>query len=388
MNPAHRDGWPPQPAGVSAPNQQQTEQNQGQGPRLPGLFGCVLLLPCPPCAQPWRKLTGSSAACPLHAHILTRPTADPAMQASNPMHLRRRVQDQRCRPRPVRRVARANVARHVTDLVTGGQFYSSNAASAHNQNLPALPGLTAQPPHSSPHQSAQRPTSSEAGPGAQSHQGPQGPQYSLPGISQTLQQQHMASSEQANADRERELRERDARERDILESHALMNQAIQQQDELAEREAEQRDRELHERQQREQAAHQNHSGPIQIHQPVAVAPSTRTIHGPNGLLGQSGPLNGPNPLGAPMSGPNATAPMYGNPAVPHEQTTPRMQHAVQPPSQAHMLMPFTGPPGAMGMGQGQQPILNVSLGTKRVTKHLLIYPGRFELPRPSQGSVC
>lgn len=165
----------------------------------------------------------------------------------------------------------------------------------------------------------------------------------------------MPSSEQANADRERELRDRETREREIMESHAL-----QHKEELVKREAEQRDRELHERQQREQAALQSHSAPIQIHQPVAVAPSTRTIHGPNGLLGQSGPLGGPNPLAPPMGGPN-TAPMYGNaPAQQHDQTTPRMQHAVQPPSQAQMLMPFVGPPGAMGMGQGQQPILNVS----------------------------
>ncbi|RMZ66661.1 transcription factor (Sin3) [Pyrenophora seminiperda CCB06] len=123
-----------------------------------------------------------------------------------------------------------------------------------------------------------------------------------------------------------------------------------------------RDRELHERQQREHAALQTHSTPMQIHQPVAVAPSTRTIHGPNGLLGQSGPINGPNPLAPPLGGPAAAGQMYGNGApVPHEQTTPRMQHAVQAPTQAQMLMPFAGPPGSMAMGQGQQPILNDAL---------------------------
>jgi paired amphipathic helix protein Sin3a len=146
------------------------------------------------------------------------------------------------------------------------------------------------------------------------------------------------------------MRERETREMEM-----------QQQEEMVKREAEQRDRELHERQQREHAAVQNHSAPIQIHQPVAVAPSTRTIHGPNGLLGQSGPLNGPNPLAPPMGGPNAAGPMYGNASAQHEQTTPRIQHAVQAPSQAQMLMPFAGPPGTMGMGQGQQPILNDAL---------------------------
>ncbi|KAI1544910.1 SIN3 Histone deacetylase complex SIN3 component [Pyrenophora tritici-repentis] len=186
---------------------------------------------------------------------------------------------------------------------SGGGYYASGAATAHNQNLPALPGLTAQPQHSSPHMSAQRPPSSDAG--AQGHQAP--PDH-------------------------------------------------------VKREAEQRDREHHERQQREHAALQSHSTPMQIHQPVAVAPSTRTIHGPNGLLGQSGPMNGPNLLAPPMGGPNATGQMYGNSAsVQHEQTTPRMQHAVQAPTQAQMLMPFAGPPGSMAMGQGQQPILNDAL---------------------------
>lgn len=250
----------------------------------------------------------------------------------------------------------------LTDLAhsnPGTPFYSSNAATAHNQNLPPLPGLTGQPPHSSPHQSSQRAPSTEAGPTAPGHQMSQGPPYSLPGISQTLQQQQGPSQDQANADRERELRERETREREMMESHAAQHAA--QQEEQAKREAEQRERELHERQQREQAALQNHSAPIQIHQPVAVAPSTRTVHGPNGLLGQSGPHVAANPLAGQMGGPNAAGALYGSASAQHDQTTPRMQHAVQAPTQAQMLMPFTGPPGAMGMGQGQQPILNVSV---------------------------
>lgn len=149
-----------------------------------------------------------------------------------------------------------------------------------------------------------------------------------------------------------------------MESHVLQQHAAQQEEHIK-REAEQRDREHHERQQREQAAHQSHSGPMQIHQPVAVAPSTRTVHGPNGLLGQAGPLGGPNALGAPMGGANAAPHMYGNAPVQHEQSTPRMQHAVQPPAQPQIMLPGFAAPGsisAMGpMGQGgQQPILNVS----------------------------
>ncbi|KAH6879185.1 hypothetical protein BKA58DRAFT_111310 [Alternaria rosae] len=301
MNPAHRDGWPPAQAAAAGQGQQQTEQGQGQAPRPLGPYG-------PNSATPQGPSHASPAQGP--GPVLPPPSA--------------------------------------------GGYYSSNAATAHNQNLPTLPGLTAQPQHSSPHMSAQRPPSSDAG--AQAHQGPQAPPYSLPGISQTLQQQqqHMPTSEQANADREREMRDRENRDRE-MESHAM-----HQQEDIVKREAEQRDRDLHERQQREHAAHQNHSGPIQIHQPVAVAPSTRTIHGPNGLLGQSGPMNGPNPLAPPMGGPNA-GPMYGNAPAQHEQTTPRMQHAVQAPTQAQMLMPFAGPPGSMAMGQGQQPILNDAL---------------------------
>ncbi|KAF1946319.1 hypothetical protein EJ02DRAFT_249718 [Clathrospora elynae] len=305
MNPAHRDGWPPTQAAASGPGLQQTEQGQGQTPRPLGAY-----------ADDRPNNTNSQGP----------PHASPA-QGPGPVL-----------PPP-----------------SGSGYYSSNAATVHNQNLPSIPGLTAQPQHSSPHMSAQRPPSSEAG--AQGHQGPQGPPYSLPGISQTLQQQHMPTSEHANAERER-VREQETRERELLQSHAIQQQ--QQQEEMVKRETEQRDQDFHERQQREQAALQTLSAPIQIHQPVAVAPSTRTIHGPNGLLGQPGPLNGPNPLAPPMGAPNTAGPIYGNAPAQHEQTTPRMQHAVQAPSQAQMLMPFV-PPGAMSMGQGQQPILNDAL---------------------------
>lgn len=145
-----------------------------------------------------------------------------------------------------------------------------------------------------------------------------------------------------------------------MESHAAQQHAAQQ-DELVKRELEQREREVRERQQQEQAPHETHSAPMQIHQPVAVAPSSRTVHGPNGLLGQSGPMNGPA-----ISSANAPNIFGGAVVQPVQQgdTTPRAQHAVQPPAQPSMLMPFTGPSGAaaaMAMGQGQQPILNVSM---------------------------
>ncbi|KAF1949433.1 hypothetical protein CC80DRAFT_271756 [Byssothecium circinans] len=306
MNPAHRDGWPPTQAAVPGTGQQQTDQGQGQTSRPLGAFG-----PSNPTQQP-----------PSHA--------SPAQGSGTVL------------PPP-----------------SGAPFYSSNTAAQHNQNLPALPGLSAQGPQSSPHQSAQRPPSSESGPPPQNVQSaPQGPQYSLPGISQTLQQSHGPAQSQASVDRERELREQETREREIIQAHAAQSAAAHQ-DEIK-READQRDRELRERLQHEQAAHENHSAPIQIHQPVAVAPSTRTIHGPNGLLGQSGPLNGPS-----IAGPTAPNSMFngasGPPTQQQGETTPRMQHAVQPPSQASMLMQFPGPQGQMAMGQGQQPILNDAL---------------------------
>lgn len=147
-----------------------------------------------------------------------------------------------------------------------------------------------------------------------------------------------------------------------MESHAAQQHAAQQQEDNLKREAEARDREIQERQRHEQAAHENHSAPIQIHQPVAVAPSTRTVHGPNGLLSQSGPLAGPASLPGPLNGSSAPAGIFGGGPVQQGDTTPRMQHAVQPPPQPSMLMPFGGPPGPMAaMGQGQQPILNDAL---------------------------
>jgi paired amphipathic helix protein Sin3a len=47
MNPGHRDGWPPSQPGASGPGQQQADQTQGQGPRLPGIFGCAALFSSP-----------------------------------------------------------------------------------------------------------------------------------------------------------------------------------------------------------------------------------------------------------------------------------------------------------------------------------------------------
>ena len=138
-------------------------------------------------------------------------------------------------------------------------------------------------------------------------------------------------------------RERDARE--SRQSGGL--------DEMAtSREAEQREREARERQLREQPPHETHAGSVHLHQPVAVAPNVRAIHGPNGILGNPGASGAPNLLAAPL------APFH------QPETTQRMQQPTQS-GQQNLLVQFSTPggpqPGA-GMNQAQQPILNVSLG--------------------------
>ncbi|KAK4993254.1 Transcriptional regulatory protein sin3 [Elasticomyces elasticus] len=93
--------------------------------------------------------------------------------------------------------------------------------------------------------------------------------------------------------------------------------------------------------------------PLHLHQPVAVGP--RTVHGPNGLLG--GAMAGPPAhamLGAPTGPGNVFAggQAQANGPAPH----------VLPVQPAGLLVPFApgGAAPAAGVGQGQQPILNVS----------------------------
>lgn len=200
------------------------------------------------------------------------------------------------------------------------------------------------------------------------------------------------------------------RERELEEQHRL--RTLQQQDELAQREREHNERQDRERQQREQyqpaPPHQNNTGSIPIHQPVASR-LPGAIHSPGGLLANHGgvpPPPPPAPLGAPSGPGNAFGgPLHNenNRSMQHNPQTPAAQqhamfgtgilnHNPAPPSvplgvpsgpggafggpvqqqqqqqqEAVRLMPFGGPPGhqipgapALGQG-GQQPILNVSL---------------------------
>jgi paired amphipathic helix protein Sin3a len=144
-------------------------------------------------------------------------------------------------------------------------------------------------------------------------------------------------------------------------------------EELARRNAEQREQDIRERQQHreQQAAHENHAGSMQIHQPVAVPPSVRTIHGPNGLLGNPGSTGGSvstqTAIGS-AQGLFSTGPVHQSDPSSRLQQPPQM-------TQSNILMPFAtaGAPQPNGnMNQAQQPILNVC--EEELTEcHELIY---------------
>lgn len=141
---------------------------------------------------------------------------------------------------------------------------------------------------------------------------------------------------------------------------------------------EHRDREMRERQQAEQATHENHAGSVHLHQPVAVGPQVRAMHGPNGILGNSSQM-GPNSLPTSMSGPNGPAGIFGSGPGQQQTDGPRLQHPVQGGQQS-LMVPFGGPPGmqqSIAMGQGQQPILNVS----RIGMEVSRFEKRTDLPQ-------
>lgn len=192
--------------------------------------------------------------------------------------------------------------------------------------------------------------------------------YTLPNISQSLASQHHSSHQ--GIDRDQEMRDRDDETRD---RHA---------DDLRAR-PDQRGRDIPGRHQSEHSPRENHTGQIQIHQPVAVAPQIRSVHGPNGILSDN-TLNPPNQsLAHPSSGPSigGSNPNYSyRPHEPGQRITvsarrqspaPVSQQTSQPQPtqpQSSMIVPFGGAGGqaapgpqqqAVNIGQGQQPILNV-----------------------------
>ncbi|PPJ57620.1 hypothetical protein CBER1_04779 [Cercospora berteroae] len=218
-----------------------------------------------------------------------------------------------------------------------GPFASYHSAGPHS--LASLAGLSQQSPRQPPSQ-AQRPDDRP--------QPPQGPSFALPGLGQVTGQPSVAEQ------RERE-RAREAEQIHIKE------------------EEDRRHREL-ERQRMEQAPlHQSQQGPpVHLHQPVAVGP--RTIHGPNGLLGNPNIVGHATPqqqhhqLGAPQGPPNVFGggPVQQNQPPPPQQMQPGLlapygpgTQAPPPPQQQQQQM-AQGQQG-QGQGQGQQPILNDAL---------------------------
>lgn len=165
-------------------------------------------------------------------------------------------------------------------------------------------------------------------------EGPQGPNFPLPTLSQ-------ATGQAQAADRERE------------QIHIKEEQDRQHREQ--------------ERQRLEQAPqHQAQGQPMHLHQPVAVGP--RTVHGPNGLLGNPG-LAGPQSQGQfPLGGPQGPNNMFGGGPVQSAQ-------AQNASNASALLMPFAqgqaqgaqqqqmgqGQGQAQGQTQGQQPILNDAL---------------------------
>ncbi|KFZ12049.1 hypothetical protein V501_04409 [Pseudogymnoascus sp. VKM F-4519 (FW-2642)] len=201
------------------------------------------------------------------------------------------------------------------------------------------------------------------------------------------------------------------RERELEEQHLREQQHImRQQEEMAQR-RDHEDRERHRRDQQQQQyqsvpQHQNNTGTIPIHQPVASR-LAGAIHSPGGLLANHNGSSQPGPLGAPTGpgnafggplhaeanrsiqphnqqqnpaaqqqhqifGPNIINHVVG-PAAPigvNQAAAPGFGGPLQPEAAARSMqqMPFGGPGGAAhpaqgapALGQGQQPILNDAL---------------------------
>lgn len=228
-------------------------------------------------------------------------------------------------------------------------FYSSNSQTAHS--IAGLAGLgQSLPPGSQGHPAS---TLQSAGVLPQAPV-PQPPGYSLPALGQTMQQPSM----QQGLDRDREIRQMELREREVRERQRHQDELTQR-----EREREQQERETRERQQRESQPHQNHTGSIPIHQPVASKVST-AIHGPGGLLSTIGPGATSNSSGSlvhPGVPPNVFGPSLQIGEAPsrsvHQITAPSVSHQVLSFGATHAVHPVTG--GITGLSQGQQPILNV-----------------------------
>ena len=156
-----------------------------------------------------------------------------------------------------------------------------------------------------------------------------------------------------------------------------------------------RERELQRQHMDQLPSHQTQSQNVHLHQPVAVGP--RTVHGPNGLLGNPSVMNPSNPPHSHLPPHAGSGAVFGPGAVQPPQPA-HPAHTVQT-LQSGMLLPFAPAvqPQSANSAQGQQPILNVShlfcFSPFLITKCLeteadMAATGRTKLPRPGQGAVC
>lgn len=209
--------------------------------------------------------------------------------------------------------------------------------------LPSLSGITHSPSDPSQSRAQMQPEQNTQPQPVQ----PQPLQYALPSLVQSTSQQPMPVHSSFERDREMQAaRERDARQREYDQGRREQHNT----------QRDPRDREMREPQQ-QPTPQLNHAEPIQLHQPVAVVPQIRSVHGPNGLLGSGPPPNLPNP---PQGPPTAAASLFG----PQFDRGP--QNNAQP-SQAPMqnmvplgVMQGINQLGGAPVAPGQQPILNVS----------------------------
>jgi len=195
-----------------------------------------------------------------------------------------------------------------------GNFYPNQSG----HNLPSIAGIAQGPQTVQEH--SQRPTGA-----AESHSAPGGG-YPLPAISQAVPPKHPPQSVEQES-------------RDIEMGGG---------EEVTKREPD--------TQAQDEQAAPTHAANVMIQQPLPLPPNIRAIHGPDGLLGNPGPMLGPGGLGPQMSGNGPIVGVFNANVVQNGAQQQQQQQAPQ------LLMPM-GPgnqQGSIAINQaGQQPILNV-----------------------------
>ncbi|KAK5129203.1 hypothetical protein LTR08_003753 [Meristemomyces frigidus] len=227
------------------------------------------------------------------------------------------------------------------DLYSTPQHHTTQSPSLGSSGLPPPPGAPFSfhgPTHglqslagisqASPRQPL--PAHRQEGPPTQQQQ--QAPGFPLPSLTQ-------ATGPLGAADHER------AREEQIQQIHIK-------------EEEDRRHRDLERQRLQQVPPHQPQSGPPMIHQPVAVGP--RSVHGPNGLLGNPGVAGSQHQAQLPLGAPPGPGNIFAGGPVQPAQSGPGQQ------MQSGLLMPFGGPQPQqaqqqMGQSPGQQPILNDAL---------------------------